>query len=250
MYRTLALLLTLPACTTTGETFVAKPQRPTFSSDTSTTGEGSVEFEAGVALDPGDAFALPATAKYGLSDKSELFIGLPLYALIDESGGDPEGVGDLFIGTRHRVWEEDPTSVAFQLATKLPTGDSSLSTDEVDFFAAGILTHGMNAKTSVTAYYELGYLGDPDGDADVQNALAGAAAYALDDETTLFGELAEIFGPEDVDPIFTTLGVAHALEPNVIVDVAVAVGLNDDAADAVLLFGVTTNAGRLQSMRL
>ncbi len=226
------------------------PQRPTFSSDTNTTAEGTLELESGLFLDPGDAAALPTVLKYGAGPRTELFVGLSPFNFVELPGEDARGVGDTIVGTRHRFWENDTgTSSALQLATKLPTGDESegLSTGEIDFFAAGILTHVFSERTAGTAYYELGVLGDPaDTDTDTRHTVAIAASHSLDDHLGLYAELAQILDIRGFDPLITTLGVTRSVNPSLVLDFGLALGLNGDAPDAALVAGLTMNFGRVR----
>lgn len=225
------------------------PQRPSFSSDTSTTAPGTFELEAGATLDPGDSAAVPMALKYGVGERTEVYVGLSPYQVLERPGEDGEGLGDTLLGLRHRFWEsEADTSAALQLSTKLPTGDDDegLSSGEYDLFAAGILTHAFDERSALTAYYELGFLGDPaSSDVDDQHAFALALSRTLPSNYGTFFELAEVFGPHDVDPIVATLGVTKALSRSVVFDVGLALGLNDDAPDVQLLVGFTVNFGAL-----
>ena len=225
------------------------PQRPTFSSDTFTTAEGTVEVEVGVALDPTDSFDTPVTMKYGLSPTSEIFVGWSPYQWAETPGSNAEGVGDTVIGTRQRILqpaEEGGTAGAIQLATKLPTGSEreGLSSGELDLFASGILTRTVS-NVGITGYYQLGFLGEADdSDFDLEHGFALAAGMPLIDEVSVFGEIAAVLAhEEDREEVFTTLGVGYALSPDFILDVAMVVGLSRDAADFAVLIGFTKNIG-------
>lgn len=219
------------------------PQRPTLSSDTSTTAQGTLEVETGVDLDPDDRFGLPTTLKYGLSDTGEVSLGLSLFERIDRPGDDADGPSDVTVATRHRVWERGPDSAAFQLATKLPTADEDegLSSGELDFGAAGILSHS-GSPLSWTAFGELSWLGDPSGGTDPRQALALAASVPGPGASSLFGELAHI-GGSGPDQQFATLGTAWPAG-DAVLDLGVRLGIDDDAPDLVLLVGMTLNLAR------
>lgn len=223
------------------------PQRPTLSSDTGTTAPGSFELESGVAVDFGDSFSLPSVLKYGAGERSELFLGLSPLDVLSLPGEDADGVGDAMVGGRHRLWEgADQTSFALQWTTKLPTADEArgLGSGELDFGLAAILTQVLDDRTVGTAYYELGLLGDPAASGvDEQHALAIAASRSLSGHFGVFGELSHVSGVDGVDPLVATVGVTRALAPNVGLDVGVALGLNDDAPDAIFLLGITLNFG-------
>ena len=153
------------------------------------------------------------------------------------------------IGARHRFWESGAgTSAAFQIATKLPSGEEreGLGTGELDFFGSGIFTHQFAESTAVTAYYELGLLGDPDGPGtDLQHGVAIAASHPLSSRLAAFAEVAGVFASEGPTPVFITLGLATSFTPSFAFDMGLAVGLNDDAPDLQFLVGMTVNLGRV-----
>lgn len=224
------------------------PQRPTLSSDTSTAAVGSFELEAGVALDPGSAFSAPVSVKYGAGPRTELFVGLSPYNYVERIGDDGGGFGDTFVGVRHRFWENaQGTSAALRWATKLPTGaeNEGLSSGEVDFAGAGIVTHVVDDRTSVTAYYELGVLGDPTrAGTDTQHALAIAASRSLTGDLGVFAEVSQVSAPGDIDPLVAIVGVTRTLRPSLVLDFGLGTGLNADAPDTVFTVGLTLNFGR------
>lgn len=225
-------------------------QRPSFSSDTATAAAGTVEVETGVAVDPGDFTDTPTSVKYGWDERTEVFVGFSPFQHLGAAGQDGEGFGDVTIGTRHRFWESDrePTSAAFQLVAKLPTASEreGLGTGEFDLFAAAIATHTYEFAV-VTAYYELGLLGEQfDEGIDVQHGLALAAARALDEQFSVFGEVASTLLPEQPDATFLTAGGSYAVSDSLVFDAGFQLGLNDDAPDFALLFGVTSNLGTIQ----
>jgi len=246
-----ALLLALAGCVSIpGDGWPVTPQRPRISRTTSTTAAGSFELEAGLALDPGDSLALVTEFKHGLHEDTELFLGWAPYQSIELPGEDADGAGDLTLGMRHRFWEDGRgNSVAFQTATKLPVGDEDegLSSGEVDFFAAGMLTHVPDELTTVTGYYELGVIGEPSrADTDLSHRLALAGTYRFEPETLAFGEISRLHAAFGPDPMIALGGVARTVSESLVIDVALALGVNDDAPDAMLLVGLTTNLGRLR----
>lgn len=226
----------------------ATPQRPTFSSNTKTTTANTLELEAGTVVDVGDSFSSPMTLKYGLADGEEIFISLSPLNFLERPGQDAEGFGDLTIGTRRRVWKDDQAAAAFQLATKLPTGDENdgLSTGEMDFFAAAIVDYEVDLATTITCYYQFGVIGQPGlDDPGIQHSGAIAGSHTLNEDFGLFAEVAGISDPGLVDPLFATFGVTHPLSETFIVDAGLVVGLNTDAPDAQFIIGLTTNFGSI-----
>lgn len=247
----LVVLASLTSCVLRHDPDVlVTPQRPTVSSDTQTAAVGTFELEAGVSLDPGDAEILTTTLKHGLDERTELFLGWIPYGRIDLPGDDGDGVGDAVFGMRRRVWERDDTAAAFQMATKIPTGDEDegLSTGEIDFLLAGIVSHDLPGGPSLVGYYELGVIGEPrDADTDLQHLFAVAASESLRSDLVVFGELSKLHAAFGEDPLQGLVGIAKQARPGLVYDAAVSVGLNEDAPDFVLLLGLSTNIGRTSS---
>ncbi len=244
-------LVSLTSCVfPSGEQAPATPQRPTLSSDTNTTAQGTVELEAGGVIDPADFLEIPTTLKFGVGPRTELFTNWSPYVKQDQPGTDARGQSDLDVGFRHRFLKESEAfpSAAVQITTKIPTGSTreGLSSGEVDFFAAGILSKAMG-NASVTAFYELGMLGEANGpDTDVQHSLALAGSYPLLEDLSGFAELAGVFIHEQrFQSVFSTVGVAYPLNPGTVFDVATVIGWSDDAPDFQLVFGATVNFGQL-----
>ena len=242
-----AACLLLAACSLeVGSGYAPTPQRPTLSSDTSTTYAGSLEVEGGVSADPGDDFSVPTTFKYGIDAETEIFLGATLLRYVDVAGNDDAGFGDTVVGARHRFWESaGGPSAAAQLAVKLPTADSSgpLGSGEIDVYTAGILTAPFQEMLSVTGYLEFGFLGDPAGGADLQQLVAVAPSLVLNDDLSLFGEFSFLLVDGGPDPALLTLGLARSLDAATVADFGLVFGLNDEAPDMAFFVGFTTNLG-------
>ena len=246
---TSALLLAgLAACIVpAGGEAAATPQRPTLSSDTNTTAEGTFEVETGASWDPSDSFGLPTVVKFGSGPRTEVFVGGSPYVYVSQRGEDEQGIGDVTVGLRHRLVDETDGSpgAALQAAVKLPTADEErgLGSGEVDASFAGILARSAGS-VGLTGYYSLDVLGDPDGNTALGHSLALAAGLPLADRVGAFGELAGVWIPElDTDPIFTTLGLTFSPSPTLVFDAAIVLGLNDDAPDTQVMIGLTRNLG-------
>ena len=242
-----ACFAVLSSCHGTGA--APTPQRPTFSSDTSTTAEGTFELELGVAVDPADLFAVPATLKYGIGAGTEVFLGLPAYVHVEgqDTSQDIEGTGDLLVGTRQRFVEfSDGSSAALTLATKLPTADRSegLSSGEIDFAGALGWSKSHDSGLSTTAYYQLDALGRPSvGGVDLSHNVALAIGVPISAQFGAFAELVRSFTEDDTDPTFGIAGLTFGSGASTVFDVAVQAGFDSDAPDVQLFLGVTTNLG-------
>ena len=105
----------------------AHPQGLLPSQDTSTTPSGFLEVEA-IGL-WGDAEQSTSIAmRYGLAEKTELYLLQELHHAIDTPGlAKASGVGDAWLGMRHRIIDADAsgTAHAFAAEVRLPHGDPS-----------------------------------------------------------------------------------------------------------------------------
>jgi hypothetical protein len=151
------------------------------------------------------------------------------------------------VGLRHRFWEHEETSAAVLTAVKLPTAGRRLGSGEVDWSGAGILTQGLGEDASATLYYQLSLLGRRSGDSDWEQGCALAVSKQLREELGVFGEIAGVDSPGRFDPVFGTFGLVHNMGPSLALDGGIVVGLNSDAPDLALVFGLTTNFGRIES---
>lgn len=247
---TLPLAFALASCAGFGQGRApVTPQRPTLSSDTSTTAADTVEVEAGLTLDPGDRADTPMMVKWGASDQTEMLLGWsPIVNIDGGAGQDRNGTSDMVVGVRHRFLEEteDRPSAAFQIATKLPTANDEIGSGEQDFFAAAILGKEVH-DVAYTAFYQLGVLGNPAGrGSDLGHDFAFAAGYGLNERWSVFGEMAGQFVPDlDLESIYTTGGVTFRASDDFVYDAGLVLGLSNDAPDLVLMIGMTHNLGRL-----
>lgn len=222
------------------------PQRPTVSSDTGTTAEGTFELEAGAVGDPGDRFDMPMTLKWGATESTELFAGGSAYSHVIVDGRDPQGIGDLLLGVRHRFVEEEEghPSVALQWTTKLPTAPLDLGSGEIDFGAAAIATKAVG-DVALTGFYELGIIGESgQRDTDLRHTLAGAASMPFARDWFSFAELAGILQTEaDTEQVLLTTGVGYLVRDSLAVDCGLVVGLSEESPDLQFVVGFTHNWG-------
>ena len=246
----LAALL-LSSCGSLGtRTAKVTPQRPKISNDTRTTAFGTFEVEAGSTIDPGDLFDLNVRVKAGVSPTAELFVELAPYINQDLPGPAAEGVGDLMIGFRQRLMNESKAypATAFELVASVPTGETDLvGAGNFPNVFGGFSVDRTFENVYATAYYRLGLLGSPEaGDIDIQHTGALAGVLNLDDRWNALGELAFQYVPETSDgPIVLNLAALYDLADTIRLDAGAVLGLNDDAPDFALRFGVVTNLGIL-----
>jgi len=223
------------------------PQRPTVSFDTSTTAPGTVEVEAGVNVDPNDAFDSPTTVKFGTGERSELFVGYSPFQYLRLPGPDADGGSDLVLGTRTRLFDaaDGLPSGALVLSGKLPTASAAegLGSGQVDLRVGGVLNQQFGS-VGANLFYQYGALGNPGGGTSSEHTVTLTGSVPIAERWGGFAELAGVFVPSaNVDSVFTILGATFAPEPWLVLDGGVTVGLSDDAPDLQLFFGCTHNFG-------
>lgn len=248
-------LLVASGCASTGSQpnpYRAKvtQNRTTVGNTTQTAAFGSVELEAGGTYDASDRWSATAGVRLGLSETSELFAEHLSYVRLVEDGKDPSGSGDVLIGFRQRLLDESKNypATAIEFSTSLPVGDDdpALTSGYTNFYGAFVVDrHFGDLLTSW--YYRLGALGTATaGDLDAEHTLAIAAYLPVSAGWTALVELAGTHRPElDTEPITANGSLLYNITDALLFDVGVQVGLNDDAPDAVVVAGVSTNIGRI-----
>lgn len=247
------VLLPLAACSATGpKDAQVRAQRPFISSETTTVGDQVISVEAGGAVVSGRETEIPIALRYGLGPRSELFVQTSPYRSVDRNNSAPDGSGwgDSFVGVRHRLRDADMFSPAygFQLSTKLPSGrpGNGLGSGEIDWFGA-LMAQQTYYGFETTGFYQLGLLGEQfEPDINLEHTFAVQSRKPMNGPITAFGEFAFIAEPE-IDRTETTLmgGMSIQLDQLTSVDIAIRLGLGDDAEDFQVLFGISRALGML-----
>jgi hypothetical protein len=247
-------LLVASGCSSTGTSnqYRAKvsQNRVNVGNTTQTAGFGTIELEAGGTYDASDRMSAKAGVRVGTSETSELFVEHDPYVRIVEDGKDPSGSGDVVVGFRQRLLEESKNfpATALEFSTSLPVGDDDplLTSGYTNFYGAFVVDrHFGDLLTSF--YYKLGAIGTAvANDLDAEHTIALAGFLPVTAGWTAMLEFAGTHRPEfDTEPIIVNAALLFNLTDALLFDIGVQVGLNDDAPDAVIVAGVTTNVGRI-----
>lgn len=225
----------------------ATPQRPSFSTSTTTTHTGWLELEAGVSMDE-HLFDSPVVFKLGATRNFELFVGLS--PLINVSNGVSEtGFGDVALGGRWRFRESTPTSpsLAGQLSIKLPTADEhkQLGSGEVDYNFLFIAAHsfgdfGLDFNTGFAV------AGKPNGGSEEQVLGILTLSRAIASNVSGFGELFVNHSLEfDKTTFIGSVGGGYIVTPRIVLDGAINFDISNAPFDLRVLVGATVTFAKV-----
>ena len=180
---------------------------------------------------------------YGLSDRLDVVLQLPVLFLQPVEGESQAGIGDIEIRGKYRLLNEGSVwpALAVLAALKLPTGSErrGLGSGATD---AGILLVGSKEFGPITAHLNLGYrFVGASGQDDVFRW--GVAASLKMSETLAF--VGEMVGETNSDPrakedpMAIRAGLTYAVRQDLVLDGAVSLGLTRASPDYVLTVGVT-----------
>ncbi|MFQ5750810.1 MAG: transporter [bacterium] len=224
----------------------ATPQRPSFSTNTSTTYPGWLEFEFGITADE-HIIDSPLVLKLGFTTNTEFFVGIS--PLVRVSNGVSEtGFGDVAIGarTRFRDGKDNSPSFAGQFSIKLPTADEDrgLGSGEVDFNFLVILSQifedfgvDLNGGISLIGTPAAGHDAHFLGILTLSKTLAPkVSGYA---ELFLNHNFASNDKTEDAATFIASVGASYSVSPRLVLDAAINLNISNAPFDIQVLWGVT-----------
>lgn len=224
----------------------AVPQRPRFAPTTQTAGHGTLQSETGLALDPGDSVSLPGIWRLGISSSTEVYLGGDTYRW--DENRDTQGTGDLLLGTRHRILDEQDAqpALAMQFELKLPMSDESdgFGSGETDFHAAVIADRHLG-RTLASLFVEGGFLGKVNGPGtEFDWTVAGSLQHPIGSRWSGYLETQYSASHElDLEGGYLGAGLHYRTGSHSLWDVALAAGYGDSPEDVMLLLGYTRNVG-------
>lgn len=232
--------------------FDATPQRPTFTTDTSTTAPGTLELELGAAVSTG-LLVVPQTIKFtpdvedGVLHRGEISVAFDALASVAAAGRRETDFGDrLAIAFRRPVYSNGSVSVALAPeATVLLRGEAGLRVGAMGILAssfgrnAAVLNVGLSGATAASTT-------NPARDFFVAADLARTvgATGRLENLAVFAGALYE---NDTNDPASFSLGqgLSYRLRPNLVLDVAISEhGLAHGSGTYEIHAGLTFNLGR------
>lgn len=224
----------------------AFPARPLFTEDPATVEKGAVELELGLDYlrdRTGDRYYTPTTTpKYGLLEKMEIGASLGYTFKDTHEGERVDGLADLLVYAKYRLWNEEKFRPAFALKPLVKFGTASfrkgLGSGKTDYGLTAILGKSFS---HIEFYADVSYF--IVGDKEERNYLTAGLAleYELLKGWEAVGEVRYFdnsnFSRKD-NATFVNFGLRKEVGPAVF-DAAINVGLNNAAQDYGFTAGVT-----------
>jgi len=225
--------------------------RPDFVESSLTVGAGRAQIETSLGYERNEGFhhsphewATPTLLRVGLGDSWEARLETEGWVSLRGEGDNQSGMSELALGAKYHIAPAGPwgASSALLMHVDLPTGDPAFQ--------------GRGARPSLrwTAEWEVGERGslgvmpgliwntDDEGDRYLGELFGITYAYAWTGRFRSFAEFAaDGLGGDDGSQKQLTLdtGVAWVVTPDVQIDAASYIGLNDNAPDVALTLGLS-----------
>jgi hypothetical protein len=231
---------------------VATPYRPSVSSPAALSAPGWLDMEFGaLRVRGGDdkrRDSIPYAAKLAFNDAWSVVLGGELQVRrIDLDGATYTGVGDTTFLIKTRIPTADEgTAWGIAAGFKSPTAKDGIGSGKSDLIVTGIVSsdfaesYHLDANLTAT---RLGAWGE--GEGRVQTAWAAAVSKSLDDQWGVFVEPSGTGRRGTAATAQLMLGASYNVSKRVVLDFAVAQGLNNATPDWQLMFGLTALIGQL-----
>ncbi len=247
-----ALALALPSCTTPGSEGSAEFVNTPYISRTvgvGTAGYGEIEIEGQLDTDPSEFAKSKVKVNLGVIPGVEMAIGWQPFVSTRSGGSRSRGTGDVILGTKVQLSnaDEDGLGSIVELEARLPSGSAGSSSrkGEMDTLMATSVGKAMG-QFSLIGTYELALLGEAGTDSiETEHGAIVAASWRANEETRLFAEASTSYSPSDGSSVwYGGFGGGYKFWPNLELQGALQIGLNDDAEDFFLVVGFSSVIGR------
>jgi hypothetical protein len=233
---------------------------PLITDDSETQGKGNMQFEfigeygkdteQGVTEKGFEGPTIPVFS-YGISDATDIVIGLPYMSVRTEEAGTTSavrGIGDASIEVKSRFYEKDGLGMAFKPGVSLPTGDEEegLGNGKVSYSLFFITTKELEPWEF---HFNAGYIRNQyklRADEEANRKDIWHASVASEFEVVENLELVANIGIErnadktsHTNPAFALAGFIYEVGENLDLDLGFKVGLNKAETDYSVLAGIT-----------
>ena len=230
----------------------ATPYRPSVSSPAALSAPGWLDMEFGALRISGGGDkrrdSIPFAAKLAFNDAWGVVLGGELQVRrIDQTDAAYTGVGDTTFMLKHRIATADEgTAWGIAAGFKTPTAKDTLGSGKSDAIVTGIFSSdfakGYHLDANLTAT-SLGVRGT--GEGRVQTGLATAVSKTLNDQWGIFVEPSGTNRRGTASTAQLMFGTTYNVSKRMVLDFAVAKGLNNATPDWQLMFGLTALIGQL-----
>lgn len=231
---------------------VSHAAHPLITDDTGTQGKKNFQLElnsefAHEAEDGAkeDAFEFSSVLSYGLADAVDIVLGIPYQHLRLQGDGQKnteDGLSDISLELKWRLYEKDGLSLALKPGITLPTGDDERG------LGAGKVTYSAFFITSKEIepwafHLNLGYIRN-ENKADERKNLWHASLAATVEAIKNLTVAANVGIERNVDsnvnthPAFILGGVIYSLSDNLDIDAGIKAGINKPETDYSVLAGL------------
>jgi hypothetical protein len=243
----LLLLATCALAAGAGEDGGVTPYRPSVSTPAQLPTPGQLEFELGglAAMQPeGRRNSLPYTFKlafnreWGVLLEGEAFVSEP------HDDGRAHGIGDTSVVLKRAFVVDDATAFGLELAAKLPTAKDDIGSGKTDWTVNAIYSQDIG-KLHMDLNLNQTRLGAPDpGAARMQAGASSSFSHPIDERWTATWEWSGTRnrGAQSTGQLLGAL--SYAPNPNLVVDVGVAHGLNSASPKWSLFSGLVVPLAR------
>lgn len=226
---------------------------PLSTEDTGTRGHGRSKLE--LTIEHGDDKAVNTrevsvstelSVAHGLLDNLDLFLSLPHHDVrVEQPSQDTlqnKGNGDARAGMKWRFYTKNDLSLGIKTGVVLPTGDESklLGTGKTNLFANAIVSY---AATPWELHIDIGYLRNHNVLNQRQDLwhTSAAVVHKFSDNWKAMADIATDISRNPAaseNPVYSTLGVAVAMNVQLQLNVGLKYGLTPAASDFTWLAGV------------
>lgn len=215
-----------------------------------TAGFGEVEMEGIVETDPSEFAKSKVKLNFGVVENVEVAMAWQPFVSVRSGGNRHRGAGDVILGAKVKVADASDSAVGaiIEMESRLPSGSAGSASrrGESDTLLATSVGQSVGAF-SLIGTYELALLGEAGSDSiNTEHGAIVAASWRANDRTRLFVEGSAGYVPsESVTSFYAGFGGGYKFWPQMELQAALQVGLDDDAEDYMLVFGFSGVIGKL-----
>lgn len=247
-----AALLAAPAAQAEESEAAATPYRPSVSSPAALPVPGWLDMEFGALRVSGGGDkrrdSIPVAAKLAFNDAWGVVVGSELRVRrVDQNNAAYSGGGDVTLLLKHRIATADEvTAWGIAAGIKAPTAPDTLGSGKSDIIVNGIFSTDFAGGYHLDANLTSTRLGAWDaGEGRIQTGWAVAVSRSLNAQWGLFVEPSGTRRSGTASAAQFLFGASYNVNKRMVLDFAVAKGLNNGTPDWQLMAGLTVLLGQL-----